>query len=174
MEKLIIDDIGRLYHIAIVASISYVVLFIFVRIAGKRSLAKLNAFDFIVTITLGSTLSSMILVQVPIAEGALALFVILILQFLIAKMAKESQVMEKVINSSPTILFYDGKFLEDNMSKEVVTKEEIYSQIRKFRIERMSDVKAVVMELTGEITVVKKSPGGEYTSLTDLNKDRAN
>ena len=169
MEKLIIDDIGRLYHIAIVASISYVVLFIFIRIAGKRSLAKLNAFDFIVTITLGSTLSSMILAQVPIAEGALALLTILILQFLIAKMAKESQVMEKVINSSPTILFYDGKFLEDNMSKEVVTEEEVYSQIRKFRIERISDVKAVVMELTGEITVVKKSPGGEYTSLRDLN-----
>src|SRR5690606_1308063 len=172
MEKYLINDVSRLYHIAIVASISYVVLFTFIRIAGKRSLAKLNAFDFIVTITLGSTLSSMILAQVPIAEGAVALATILFLQFILAKAAKDSKTMEKVINSSPTILFYDGKFLRDNMAKEIVTEEEIYSQIRKFRIERISDVKAVIMELTGELTVVKKSPGGEYSSLDDLNTDR--
>lgn len=54
---------------------------------------------------------------------------------------------------------------------ENTAEEEIYAEVRKFRIERMEDVKAVVMELNGEITVVKKSPGSTYTSLEDIDTE---
>lgn len=168
MEELLFKDWESLGHIAICGVISYLALFLFIRISGKRTLAKLNAFDFVVTVTLGSTLSSMILAKVTVAEGCVALIVIIVLQYALAWLAKESPSMEKVINSTPTLLFYDGKFLEEPMKKEVVTKEEIYAEIRKFRIHRIEDVKAVVMELNGELTVVRKSPGGDHTSLEDL------
>lgn len=154
----------------ICATLSYIALFIFIRISGKRTLAKLNAFDFVVTVTLGSTLSSMILAKVTLAEGAVALIVIIILQYALAWLAKESPIMEKAINSSPTLLYYDGEFLEDAMRKEVITKEEIYAEIRKYRVHQMNEVKAVVMELNGSITVVKKSAGNApHTSLEDLD-----
>ncbi len=170
MDKLFFKDWESLYHILICASISYIALFLFIRISGKRTLAKLNAFDFVVTVTLGSTLSSMILMKVTIAEGVVALLVIILLQYALAWLAKQSDMMEKVINSVPTLLFYNGKFLEDAMQKVVVTKEEIYAEIRKFRIENIDDVKAVVMELNGEITVVKKSYNpSSHTSLEDID-----
>lgn len=172
MDKLFFKDWESLWHILVCATISYLALIVFIRISGKRTLAKLNAFDFVVTVTLGSTLSSMILAKVTIAEGAVALIVIIVLQYLLAWLAKEAPVMEKAINSSPTLLFYDGVFLEDAMKKEVITREEISAAIRKFRIERIEDVKAVVMELNGEITVVKKTaPGSDHTSLNDIIKD---
>lgn len=170
MENLFFKDWESLYHIAVCASISYITLFIFIRISGKRTLAKLNAFDFVVTVTLGSTLSSMILAKVTIAEGTVALLVIIILQYALAWLAKQSDTMEKAINSEPTLLFYNGKFLQDAMQKEVITEEEIYSEIRKFRIENMDDVRAVVMELNGEFTVVKKSRNASgHNSLEDLD-----
>ena len=168
IEKLFFKDLDSLYHILICATISYIVLFVFVRISGKRTLAKLTAFDFVVTVTLGSTLSSMILAKVTIAEGALALLIIIILQFILAKLAKESKTMEKVINSTPTLLFYNGQFLQDAMSKAVITEEEIYAEIRRFRIEKMEDVRAVIMELNGEFAVVKKSDGTGHSSLEDI------
>lgn len=172
MEKLLFKDFDSLWHIAVCATLSYIALFLFIRISGKRTLAKLNAFDFVVTVTLGSTLSSMILAKVTLAEGAIALMVIISLQYLLAWLAKESPVLEKLINSSPTLLFYDGKFLEDAMKKEVITKEEIYAEIRKYRLYRIDDVKAVVMELNGEITVVKAAPGfDEHNSLEDINTE---
>lgn len=170
MEKLFFKDWESLYHVGICSVISYITLFIFIRISGKRTLAKLNAFDFVVTVTLGSTLSSMILAKVTITEGLLALAIIILLQYLLAWTAKEIKSTEKVINSSPTLLFYDGKFLENAMKKEVITREEIYAEIRKYRLERIDDVKAVVMELNGEITVVKKSRNPtEHSSLDDFN-----
>jgi len=171
MENLFFKDWESLYHIAICASISYIVLFIFIRISGKRTLAKLNAFDFVVSVTLGSTLSSMILAKVTIAEGSVALLIIIILQYILAWFAKQSETMEEVINSEPTLLFYNGKFLHDAMLKEVITEEEIYSEIRKVKIENMEDVRAVIMELNGEITVVKKSGNtSDHTSLEDIDK----
>jgi len=169
MKDLLFKDWESLWHVALCAAISYITLFIFIRISGKRTLAKLNAFDFVVTVSLGSTLSWMMLAQITIAEGCVALLVIILQQFLLAYVARKSHKMEKIINSSPTLLFYNGQFLKNAMDKEVITKEEIYAEIRKYRLEYLDDVRAVVMELNGEITVIKKSEGAGKRSLDDLN-----
>lgn len=168
MENLFFKDWPAVLHIVICAVISYIVLFIFIRISGKRTLDKLNAFDFVVTVTLGSTLSSMILKKVPLVEGFVALITIIALQYLLAFLAKNSSKMEDVINSTPTLLFYDGKFIIPAMEKEVITEEEIYSEIRKYRLESLEDVQAVVMELNGTFTVVKKSNKVGPSSLDDI------
>lgn len=170
MEKLFFDDWEGLYHIAICSVFSYLALFLFIRISGKRTLAKLNAFDFVVAVTLGSTLSSMILMKVTITEGLVALVVIIGLQYLLAFLAKKSNTMENVINSTPTLLYYNGEYIAHAMKKELITEEEILAEIRRFRLERIEDVRAVVMELNGELTVIKKSDeasGG--SSLDDLD-----
>jgi len=170
MEHLFFKDWESLYHIVICAFVSYLALFLFIRISGKRTLAKLNAFDFVVSVTLGSTLSSMILMKVTVSEGCAALMVIILLQYLLAFLAKKSKTMEKAINSTPSLLFYNGAFMEDAMKRELITEEEIYAEIRQYRIERIEDVRAVVMELNGELTVVKKSDAlSKWTSLDDID-----
>lgn len=169
MKDLLFKNWESLWHVAVCAFLAYMVLFLFIRISGKRTLAKLTAFDFVVTVTLGSVLSSMILAKVTLAEGAVALAIIIILQYLLAWMAKESPSMEKAINSSPTLVFYQGKFLEHAMDKEVLTHEEVYAEIRKYRMMDIEDVEAVVMELNGELTVIKKSAGVRHSSLEDID-----
>lgn len=123
MEDLLFKDWESVWHVAVCAILAYFILFLFIRISGKRTLAKLTAFDFVVTVTLGSTLSSMILGKVTLTEGAVALAIIISMQFLLARSAKESKTLEKVINSSPTMVFYRGRFLKDAMEKEVLTEE---------------------------------------------------
>ena len=157
MKEIFFKDWDSLYHVAISAVLSFITLFTFVRITGKRTIANLNAFDFVVTVALGSILSFTILAEVSLAEGTVALIMIIIMQYTLAWTAKRSKTLEKVINSEPTLLFYNGNFIKDGLNREVITKEEVYSQTRKLGIENMDDVRAVVMELNGEITVIKKS-----------------
>lgn len=137
-------------------------------------MSKLNAFDFVVAVTLGSTLSSMILAKVAVAEGMLAVIIIIGLQYALAKMARDSSTLEQIINSQPTLLFYDGRFLEDALSKECITHEEIHAAVREYRLENMDEVRAVVMELNGDLTVVRMQDGVERSSLADVEnpKDR--
>lgn len=171
MKDLFFKNWEGVGNVALCAVLAYFTLFLFIRIAGKRTLAKLTAFDFVVTVTLGSTLSSMILNKVTLVEGAVALVVIISLQYFLAWTARESKTLEKVINSSPTMVFYRGKFLKEAMAKEVLTEEEIYSEFRKYRMLDVDQVEAVVMELNGELTVIKKTEGATHTSLADIEKD---
>lgn len=170
MEDLFLKDIGSLLHIGICALLSYIVLFVFIRISGKRTLSKLTAFDFVVTVSLGSILSSMMLGKSPILEGAVALIVVIGLQYVLAYSAKKSTSLEKVLNSKPTLLYYQGSFIEEAMDREVVTREEVFAAVREFRMHNMAEVLAVVMEINGELTVVKKESGAVvgHHSLSDI------
>ncbi|MEJ2880464.1 DUF421 domain-containing protein [Pedobacter sp. GR22-6] len=170
MKELLFKNWESVWHVALCSILAYFILFLFIRISGKRTLAKLTAFDFVVTVTLGSTLSSMMLGKVTMLEGTVAMAIIIGLQYLLAWTARESETLEKVINSSPTMVFYRGVFLEEAMKKEVLTHEEIYAEIRKFRMLDVDQVVAVIMELNGELTVIKKTESSNHTSLDDIQK----
>ncbi|MBF4505315.1 DUF421 domain-containing protein [Flavobacterium sp. JLP] len=110
----------------------------------------------------------MMLAIVPIIEGAIVLFLIILLQYIFAWTARLSRKMERLINAVPSLIFYDGEFIEKTMSREAITKGEIFSTIRNSGIDQIDDVKAVVMELNGQITVVRKSKGNGTSSLDDI------
>jgi len=65
--------------------------------------------------------------------------------------------MEKLLNSSPKLLFYKGDYLKNTMKKELVTREEILASIRQKGIGNVDDVLAVVIEANGDLSVIKKS-----------------
>ncbi|GGG59672.1 DUF421 domain-containing protein [Epilithonimonas arachidiradicis] len=170
MKALLFDNWEKIGQVALMTVTSFVILFLFIRISGKRTLAKFNAFDFVVTVALGSTLSYMMLAMVPLLEGVLVLLLIIALQYFFAKLASTSDRMEHLINSSPRLLFYKGHYIKENMSKEAITVDEIYAVVRQSGIEKLDDVLAVVIELNGEISVIKKSNiSGGTSSLKDLS-----
>ncbi len=168
MEDLFFSDGKNLVKIIIATIVSYFAILVVIRIMGKRTLAKMNAFDFVVTVTLGSTLSSMLLNKVPVLDGTIAVLIIVSLQYLIAYLTQRSQTIEKTINSTPTILFYNGKFIKEALEKERITEEEILAEIRSYRLEQLSEVRAVIMEINGTFSVIKKNTGERPTSLKDL------
>ncbi|RYZ75272.1 MAG: DUF421 domain-containing protein, partial [Proteobacteria bacterium] len=136
---------------------SFLVLFLFIRLTGKRTLANLSAFDFVVIIALGSILAEMMLGTIPLVEGTAALTIVLVFQFGLAWGARKSKKVEDVVNTKPTLLFIDGEFLHDKMDKEMITRDEIYSGIRTAGIYDLDEIKAIVLELNGHVSIVKKS-----------------
>lgn len=168
MEDLFFSDGKSFLKVVIASIVSYFAILSIVRIMGKRTLAKMNAFDFVVTVTLGSTLSSMLLNKVPILDGSVAVLIIVSLQYLMAYMIKRSAALEKKVNSAPVILFYNGEFIRDALEKERITEKEILAEIRSYRLEQLSDVRAVVLEVNGTFSVIKKEAGIHPTSLDDL------
>lgn len=169
-DNLFFDNWDTIINVCITTVSAFVTLFLFIRISGKRTLAKLNAFDFVVTVALGSVLAYMMLGLVPLVEGVLVLLLIILLQYTFAWIARINKKMEHLINSVPTMLYYDGIFIEKAMREEAVTKEEIYSIIRSSGIEYLEEVRAVVMELNGQISIIRKAQGTGIRSLEDINE----
>ena len=106
---------------------------------------------------------------IPFLEGLIVVFLMIFLQYIFAFLARTSSRMERIINTVPRPVFADNEFLEKTMAREAITKEEIYAAIRSAGIDQIKDVKAVVMELNGTMSVIKRTQGSGPSSLDDLN-----
>lgn len=163
------DSWQSLLTILTSAVFSYVVIIIWLRIFGKRTLSKWNAFDFIVTIALGSVLATMIMSKdVKLLDGVLAIFLLIFLQFIITFISARSEWFDKLVKAEPKFLYLDGEFLKENMKTERVPKPEILAAIRTSGVSALEDVKAVVLETDGSFSVIEKSGSESDSALSDV------
>lgn len=159
------DDVYGLQRVAVAALVAYVAIIAILRIAGKRSLSKLNVFDFVVTIALGSVLASVILSRsVALLEGVLAFIMLVCLQWLVARLAVIWPAFRRATRSQPRLLLRDGRLLERAMADERITPADISSALRRKGIGRLEDAGAVVLETDGTLSVLG-GPASEITLL---------
>lgn len=138
----------------IVGALAYVTLVVFLQISGKRTLAKLNAFDLIVTVALGSTLASIVLQKsVPLAEGAVALALLIALQFALTFISVRSAKFSRLVRSEPTLLARNGMFCHAAMKQSRITQDEALSAIRTSGARGIEDVESVILESNGTLSV---------------------
>ncbi|MDX2140549.1 MAG: DUF421 domain-containing protein [Chloroflexota bacterium] len=125
------------------------------RISGKRTLSKMNAFDLVVTVALGSTLATVLLSKdVALLEGITAFVVLIAMQFIIAWLSVRSSTIRRLVKSEPALLLYQGEFLQAVMTRERVTEDEVRAAIRSQSIGAVNQVAAVVLETDGTFTVI--------------------
>ena len=145
-----------LVRVLVVGSLAYVALVLMLRVSGKRTLSKMNAFDFVVTVAIGSVLASTLTSKdSALAEGVLALGLLIGLQFIITWLSVRSNRFQGLIKATPTLVYYRGTFIEDTMTQQRVTTEEVRSAIRKHGASQMEAVEAVVLESDGSFTVLE-------------------
>jgi uncharacterized membrane protein YcaP (DUF421 family) len=150
-----------LLRIIIVGGLAYVSLVVMLRISGKRTLAKLNAFDLVVTVALGSTLSSALLDNsVVLTEGLVAFGLLAGLQYIVAYLSVRSARFDALVKSEPTLLLHHGRFLEAAMRGQRVTREEVVSALRSSGVARPEDAAAVVLETDGTLSIIPASAAG--------------
>ncbi|WP_299655331.1 YetF domain-containing protein [uncultured Jannaschia sp.] len=155
-----------LLRIVIVGTLAYTTLVVLLRTSGKRTLAKMNAFDLVVTVAFGSTFASAILSSdVSIAEAATAFALLCGLQFGVATLSVRSERFQNLVKSEPSLLFYRGQFLKPAISSQRVTKEEILAAMRGSGVARPADVDAVVLETDGSFSVVSGATDEPIASL---------
>lgn len=154
-QEMLFHDWSGIYRTVIVGVLAYVGLVLLLRISGKRTLTKLNAFDLVVTVALGSTLATILLTEkVALAEGLAAFATLIGLQFLVTWTSVRLGVVRRLVRSEPSLLLRDGELLRGAMSRERITEDEIRSAIRSAGIEDPSRVSAVVLEADGELSVI--------------------
>jgi len=152
------DDGTGLLRVLVVGVLAYVAVVMMLRISGNRTLSKMNAFDFIVTIALGSTLSSIIISQdVALAEGVLALALLIGLQYIVTWLSVRSSKVQGLVKSEPVLVLHDGNMLPDAMRRSRVTTAEVLAAIRESGNASQEQITAVVLETDGTFSVVSQS-----------------
>ncbi len=133
----------------------YLYIMLITRVAGKRTFAKMTSFDFAVTIAMGSILADA--VNKPVSNlmpAFISLAVLAFLQVLFAKILSSSDSVEKMMTNTPILLMKDGKIFEENLKKALVSRADLMGKLREANVLQLSEVKAVIFETTGDISVL--------------------
>lgn len=169
MEMYFFNGWGSLLRVIVVGVLAYAALVFFLRISGNRTLSKMNAFDLIVTVALGSTLATVLLSKdVALAEGAVAMALLISLQFIITWFSVRTAWVRRLVTGEPLMLLYRGDFITTSMQKARVTQDEVQSAIRGSGIADVTAVEAVVLETDGSMSVIKPQAESRHSSLEDV------
>ena len=164
------DSWADLFRTFIISVAAYASLIILLRTSGKRSIAKLNIFDWVVTVALGSTLATVILSKdVALAEGVVAFASLIGLQYVLAWSTLRSKTIRHLVKSDPRLLFYRGRFLNEAMRDERIVEAEVRAVVREQGIASLEEVEAVVLETNGGFSVVPSTEANGQSAFSGMD-----
>jgi uncharacterized membrane protein YcaP (DUF421 family) len=148
--------------------IVYVFLVVGLRLAGKRELAQLNAFDLVVLLTLSNTVQNAIIGNDNSVVGGLFGAAVLLLanHFLVRYLFKSGRLDR--VEGSPDVLIANGRILRDRLDKEMITLPELEAAARKQGINSVAEIKECRLETGGALTFVTRVPTVEEAKHGDL------
>lgn len=163
------DSWADILRVLIVGAVSYATLVGLLRVSGKRTLGQLNAFDFVITVALGSTLATILLSSdVAYAEGLAALVLLAGLQFLVAWVSARWPAARNTITARPTALVVDGRLQHEELRRNRLTESEVFQAVRVSGTGDLSAIGAIVLETNGTLSVIPNSSLGTGAALSGV------
>lgn len=152
------DSWMQVLRVLIVGTGAYTSLLILHRLSGKRTLSKLNAFDLVVSVSMGSTLANTLLASgTALIEGVTALGLLIALQFVVTWLSVRSRWFSRLIKSEPTVLLSDGEMLFKAMRDERVLPEELHQAARTAGLCDACEAQRIILETDGTLSVIAAS-----------------
>jgi uncharacterized membrane protein YcaP (DUF421 family) len=142
--------------------IVYVFLIVGLRLSGKRELAQLNPFDFVVLLTLSNTVQNAIIGNdTSITGGVLGAAILLAVNFLVVRFLFSHKKFESFLEGTPDALIHRGRLMRKNLKKELITEEELASAARKQGFASLQEVEEASIDPDGDIFFTGKKPAIE-------------
>jgi uncharacterized membrane protein YcaP (DUF421 family) len=170
MDWQLFDGWMGVLRTVVVGTVAYAALVIVLRATGKRTLSKMNAFDLVVTIAIGSALSATMLSRsTPLVEGIAGLTLLVGLQYAMTWLSVRSERVERILKAEPSLLFHRGRFIRDAMRRERVSENELLAAARSSGRDSLGPDMSIVLEADGALSIVgQKSGSGGASSLADV------
>lgn len=160
-------------RIVVVGTLSYVVVIALLRYFGKRALTKMNAFDIVVTVAVGSAFATVVTSKAfSFLDGVVAFVTLLVLQRVFAALSLRLGWFGRYLKAQPLLIIYRGVILWHEAKKEHLGELEILGGLRNQGIAAVEDVLAMVLEPDGSFSVIPLSaaPGTKVpTTLRDVH-----
>ncbi len=151
-------NVGDLGMVLISTVITYAAILCFTRIAGLRSFSKMSAADFAMTVAVGSLFASTISsAKPPLVVGLFALAMLFAGQWLVAYLRRVTRRARWLVDNQPLLLMNGARILEDNLARANVTRSDLYAKLREANALSLDQIRAVVFETTGDISVLHSS-----------------
>ena len=147
----------------------YVFLVVGLRLAGKRELAQLNAFDLVVLLTLSNTVQNAIIGDDnSVTGGLIGATALLVVNYVVVRFVYRHQGLERLVEGDSDVLIDGGTIRMDRLKKELITLTELETAAHKQGIASLDDVERAVLEPSGSISFFAKTPTPEAERHAEL------
>lgn len=155
---------GPIVRVLVIGPLAYASMVLLLRVSGKRTLSKMNAFDFVITIALGSVLAATLTdSSLALSTGVAVMALLILSQLVITALSVRLNWVERVVKADPSLVVLHGRLLEGAMRRHRVTKAEISAAVRASGKATIDQVEAVVLETDGSFTVIGEPPVEEIS-----------
>ena len=161
MKDWIFTSLDIILPTIVSAILIYALIIAYTRIFGLRSFSKMSSFDFAMTIAVGSLLASTIVSKsTTVMQGGIALFSLYFLQTSIAFLRRKVDWFSNAVDNQPILLMHGEHVLHDNLRKAHLSETDLQAKLREANVLNYQQVRAVVFETTGDISVLHASEDG--------------
>jgi uncharacterized membrane protein YcaP (DUF421 family) len=145
-------------EIVLRALIIYLSLLVIFRLTGKRTLAQITTFDFVLLLIIGEAVQNGLIGEdFSLTTALLAVITLVLIDILFSLAKQRSKTLEKLLDDVPLIIVENGKPLKERMTKCRVDEDDVLSSARMKRgIERIEDIKYAVLEQDGGISIIPR------------------
>lgn len=156
----IVQNLDTIWIVPVSAVAMYIVLLGATRMAGLRSFAKLSSFDFAMTVAIGSLMAAVIISpSTSLLQGLMGIASVFVLQTAVGTLRVHESGMRSVVDNRPILLMDQHRTYDQHLREARVTRGDLLAQLRKANVHERNEVRAVVMETTGDISVIHASVG---------------
>ena len=146
-------------------AVTVIAIIALTRLNGLRSFSKMSGFDFVITVATGSVLASTIMSPSKDYVVSLAAVVSLFaVQALFARMRERSTAVQQTVDNEPLLVMENGTIIAPNLRAAKMTPDDLYAKLREANAFDLSRVKAVILETTGDVSVLH---GGADAAISD-------
>lgn len=137
----------------------YVTVIALTRLNGLRTYSKMSSFDFAITVAVGSVIASTVLSKTPsLSEGVVALAVLFMCQRVVS-WARYHIAASRLVDNDPVLIMVGDTLFKDVLRNTRVTEDDVYGKLREANVLDFDEIHAVVLEATGDISVLHGEPG---------------
>ncbi|WP_437730360.1 DUF421 domain-containing protein [Sorangium sp. So ce1335] len=146
----------------IVARVAFVYVFLAaaLRVIGKRELSSLSPFELVTLMLIPEIVSQALVREASLTNALAGVATLLVLVFLTSVLTHVVPAASRVIDGSPTVLVAKGRILEDACNRERIQPEEIFSEMHRSGLERLSQVRWAILEADGDLTIIPEQGHG--------------
>lgn len=144
--------------VATATAVMYLASLTALRFAGRRTVARMSAFDFVVTLAIGSIIATTVVnPSTPLVNGLTAVVVLLILQMTVGALRQRNATIRRLVDFRPVVVYENENLdLPTSPLSAQPTKEEIESKLRGHGLTEWEPVDKIVLEPDGKVSVILK------------------
>lgn len=141
----------------------FLVIYLSLRFLGKRQVGEMEPSEFVVTVLI-SELAAIPMqdMDVPLLHGVIPVLVLVLLEMIVSLLCLRFRGIRTILAGRPELVVVNGKIIETTLRRARITLEELITELRQMGEHDISGLKYVILETSGQLSVVKKNPEEEY------------